>query len=284
MMRRAALIVIAALAAVAAPAQDLDNMAAGLPGPLTEVGFDQRLGEPLPLELEFTDAAGEPVVLGELFGERPVILAPVYYTCPMLCGMVLNGLVTSLKAVPFEAGSDYQVVAFSFDPSDTPEQAMARKENAVARYGGDGDGFHFLVGDAEAVGALSEAIGFRYAYDEASGEFAHAAGLVVATPEGVIARQFYGVEYPPRHVRLGLVEAAEGRIGGLVDQVLLYCFHYDPASGRYSAITLNLVRLGGALTVAALALLVLGMLYRERRLRLAAPAAAQPAPGAGGTR
>lgn len=277
--------VAALLASVAARAQDVATMTGDLPGPLTEVGFDQRPGEPLPLDLTMTDADGNPLELGSLFGERPVILAPVYYTCPMLCGMVLNGLTTSLKTLPFEPGRDYEVVAFSFDPNDTAEQAAARKANAVRRYGRgeSGEGFHFLTGDQEAIARLTRAIGFRYAYDAESGEFAHTTGLVLATPDGRVARHLFGVEYGPRDLRLGLVEAGAGKIGGLVDQVLLYCFRYDPAIGRYSAVTLNLVRLGGAVTLVALTAFVLLMLRRERRgADLPAVAAADPGPAAGG--
>jgi protein SCO1/2 len=265
--RLATLLVLTAFLATAAAGQDMATVTGELPGPLADIGFDQRPGQPLPLDLVMNDADGNPVELASLFGQRPVILTPVYYTCPMLCGMVLNGLVTSLKTLPFEPGRDYEVVAFSFDPNDGAEQATARKNNAVARYGGDetGAGFHFLTGDQEAIARLTEAIGFRYAQDGDSGEFAHTAGLVLATPDGRIARQLFGVEYAPRDMRLGLVEASEGKIGGLVDQVLLYCFHYDPAIGKYSAMTMNLVRLGGVLTLGALAAFVLLMLWRERR-------------------
>jgi len=251
-----------------------------LPGPLAQIGFDQRLGEALPLDLVMRDAEGREVELAALFGDRPVILAPVYYTCPMLCGMVLNGLVTSLKTLPFEPGTDYEVVAFSFDPSDGAEEASSRKANATARFGRgkEVDGFNFLTGDQAAIDRLTQAIGFRYARDGDSGEFAHTAGLVLATPEGRIARQLFGVEYAPRDLRLGLVEAGEGRIGGLVDTVLLYCFHYDPAIGKYSAITMNMVRLGGVVTLLALASFVLLMLWRERH------AAGMPAAAGGASR
>ena len=271
---------LALLAASGVAAQDMATVTGELPGPLADIGFDQRPGEQLPLDLVMADADGDPVELGSLFGERPVIVAPVYYTCPMLCGMVLNGLMTSLKTLAFEPGVDYEVVVFSFDPSDGPEQATARRDNALARYGADREaaGFHFLTGDQQAIDRLTEAIGFRYAKDGDSGEFAHTAGLVLATPDGRIARQLFGVEYAPRDMRLGLVEASEGKIGGLVDAVLLYCFHYDPQIGRYSAMTMNMVRLGGALTLAALASFVLLMLWRERR------AAAVPVPATGGGR
>ena len=265
---RAAITIAAltALLAAAAPAQDLANTTGDLPGPLAEIGFDQRPGQQLPLDLVMRDANGAELVLGDLFGERPVIVTPVYYTCPMLCGMVLNGLVTSLKTLAFEPGVDYEVVVFSFDPTDGAEQATARKDTALARFGrDDGRGFHFLTGDEQAIARLTEAIGFRFARDGDSAEFAHTAGLVLATPDGRIARQLFGVEYAPRDLRLALVEASEGKIGGLVEAVLLYCFHYDPQIGRYSAMTMNMVRLGAVITLAALAGFVLLMLWRERR-------------------
>ena len=283
--RAATTALLVALAAGAAAAQDMATATGELPGPLADIGFDQRPGAALPLDLVMSDADGEEVELASLFGERPVILAPVYYTCPMLCGMVLNGLVTSLKTLSFEPGIDYEVVVFSFDPSDGAEEATARKENALARYGREDDtGFNFLTGDQQAIDRLTEAIGFRYAREADSGEFAHTAGLVLATPDGRIARQLFGVEYAPRDMRLALVEAGEGKIGGLVDSVLLYCFHYDPQIGRYSAMTMNIVRLAGALTLAALATFVLLMLWRERRAGQPAMAAAGhgPASGAGG--
>jgi protein SCO1/2 len=215
-----------------------------------------------------------------------VILTPVYYTCPMLCGMVLNGLVTSLRTLSFEPGEDYEVVVFSFDPSDGAEEAAARKANAVDRFGrgDDVEGFHFLTGDQAAIDRLTEAIGFRYARDGDSGEFAHTAGLVLATPDGRIARQLFGVEYAPRDLRLGLVEAGQGHIGGFVDSVLLYCFHYDPVIGKYSAITMNMVRLGGVVTLAALGSFVLLMLWRERRAGSMPAVAGQTGGTSGGGR
>lgn len=194
---------------------------------------------------------------------------PVYYDCPMLCGMVLNGLTTTLRAMQLDAGRDFEVVVFSIDPAETTAMAAARKAATLERYDrpGAADGLHFLTGEAEAIAALTQAIGFRYDYDESSGEFAHAAGLVLLTPEGQVARTLYGVEYPPRDLRLGLVEAADGQIGNVVDEILLFCFRYDPTIGRYSAATMNLVRAGGAITVGLLAAFVLLMLRRERRGR-----------------
>ncbi len=273
---RLALALLALLAAAAAPVGAAPAAAAeerGLPGPLAEVGFDQRLGARLPLAVELRDEGGAPVALGGLLGGRPAIVAPVYYDCPMLCTLTLNGLVHSLRALAFEPGRDFDVLVVSFDPRETPEQAAAAKATWVGRYGGDAEnaaGWRFLTGSAEAIAALTDAIGFRFSYDEEAGEFAHAAGIVVVTPDGRVARYFYGIEYAPRDLRLGLVEAAGGAIGSPVDQVLLYCFRYDPATGRYSAVAMNLVRAGGVLTVAAIAIFLVASRRRERRLAGAA--------------
>lgn len=203
---------------------------------LREVGFDQNIGDPLPLDLTFTDTEGREVVLGELFGERPVVLSLVYFDCPMLCPMTLNGLTSSLKALPFDLGESYEVVVVSFDPREGPEDAAPAKLRAQHRYGraGTEEGWHFLTGEAEAVERLTDAVGFRYTYDEDTEQFAHGAGVVVLTPEGRIARYFFGIEYPAKDLKLGLLEAEEDRLGSVVDQVLLYCFQYDPATGEYT--------------------------------------------------
>jgi len=238
----------------------------GLPEALERVGLDQQVGETVPLELEFTDHDGNRVRLGDYFDRRPVILVPVYYDCPMLCTMILEGLTKTLKAVTLDPGSDFDIVAVSFDPDETSEQAAMRRTRSVERYGhkGAASGMHFLTGEAPAVGALMDAIGFRFRYDENTGEFAHVASLVVVTPEGRVARYFLGVEYPPRDLRLSLVEAADEKIGTVVDQVLLYCFKYDPTTGRYTAATMNIVRLGALLTLLVVGLYVILNLRRER--------------------
>ncbi len=247
----------------------------GLPRELETVGLEQRVGRPVPLGLEFTDHSGAAVRLGGYFGRRPVILAPVYYDCPMLCSMVLEGLMRSLKAVTLEPGSDFDVVAVSFDPRETPEHAGRQRARSLERYGSAAaaGGLHFLTGDEAAVGALMDAIGFRYRFDEESGEFAHASTIVVLTPEGVVSRYLLGVEYPPRDLRLTLVEAADRKIGSPIDTVLLYCFRYDPDTGRYTAATMNLIRAGGLLTLAIMGGFVIRSLRRERR-RAAAEARA----------
>jgi protein SCO1/2 len=275
-MRRAVLAAVAAwlLAGARLAAQQPMGPAPGAivrsdekPRGLEGVGIDQRLNDPLPLDAAFRDEAGRTVNLSDYFGKRPVILALVYFNCPMLCTQVLNGLVSSLGVVSLSAGSDFDVVVVSFDPRDTPEAAKAKKEAYLTRYKrpGASGGWHFLTGDPKSIAAITKAAGFRYRYDEKLGQFAHASAILVATPGGRIARYFYGIEYAPRDVRLGLVEASAGRIGTPVDQVLLYCFHYDPSSGRYGAVVMNIVRLAGAATLVVLAIAILIMSRRRAR-------------------
>jgi protein SCO1 len=235
-----------------------------VPTPLKNVGYDQHLGGQLPLATPFVDEAGRSVRLGDYFGSRPVVFALAYFRCSMLCNVVLDDLAASLKVVPFTPGRDYDVVVVSFDPADTPALAAAKKRDIVSRYGHPetASAWHFLTAPAkkseapQAISALTQAVGFRYYWDPDTRQFAHAAGIVLLTPKGRISRYFYGVEFPARDVRLGLVEASGDRIGSVVDQVLLFCFHYNPVVGRYSAVVLNIVRLGGAVTVVGLLLLV----------------------------
>jgi protein SCO1/2 len=238
---------------------------------IREVGFEQRLEAQLPLDAGFRDETGRAVTLREYAGKRPLVLALVYYDCPMLCTLILNGLTSSLKAVNLDAGIDFDVVAVSFDPRETPELAAGKKQAHVKEYGRAGSerGWHFLTGDAEAIRQVTEAAGFKYYWDEESQQFAHASGVIVVTPEGRLARYFYGIEYAPRDLRLGLVEASAGKIGSRVDRMLLYCFHYDPASGKYSLAVMNIVRVLGTATVALIVGFILVMLRRERRGELA---------------
>ena len=258
-----------------AQAQGLGNRDAGgqssniLPDNLRDVGFDQRLGEALPLDTTFLDEAGKEVRFGDYFGSRPVILAFVYYECPMLCSLVLDGISRTLKGVSFDPGSDFDVVAVSFDPGETPELAAAAKETTLIRYGRPetAGGWHFLTGSESSIRQLTEAAGFRYRYVEETDEYAHAGGIVVATADGKVSRYAFGVDYAPRDVRLALVEASDNRIGSAVDQFLLFCFHYDPATGKYSAAVLNLVRAGGIVTLLSLGL-ALGLMSRRRRAEL----------------
>ncbi len=244
----------------------IGNPASLAPEQLKDVGFDQKLDSQLPLDLAFRDETGRNVRLREFFGSKPVLLAPVYYECPMLCSQTLQGMVGSLKAVSFNAGAEFEVVVVSFDPTETPAQAAKRKDLYARRYGRAGaeKGFHFLTGEEATVKQLMAAMGFRYTYDVKTKQYAHAAGILVATPEGRISRVLYGIEPAPRDLRLGIIEAAAGKIATPADQVLLYCFHYDPATGKYSVVVMNVLRLAAAATVLALGALLLLFIRRER--------------------
>jgi protein SCO1 len=256
-------IVVAVLAsasvAVAQPGQLLgppqqskmqdSNLKPALPGALQGVGIDQRLDQEVSLDLMFKDEAGRDVPLSSFFKRgKPVILAPVYYRCPMLCTQILNGLASSLKAVSLDPGKDFEIVAVSFDPKDTPETAASKKQMYLRRYGraGTANGWHLLTGNEANIKALMDTIGYHYKYDAATDQYAHASGIMVLTPEGRLSRYFYGVEYAPVDVRLGLVEASKNKIGSAVDQILLFCYHYDAATGKYGAVVMNIVRLAGA--------------------------------------
>jgi protein SCO1/2 len=248
------------------------------PGVLQEVGFDQHLGETVPLDLAFTDETGRSVKLADYFGKKPVVLSLVYYQCPMLCTISLNGLAGALEVLSFVPGQEFEVVTVSFDPAETSVLAAAKKKAYMARYKRPEAhaGWHFLTGPKQSVEALTRAVGFRYVWDEATKQFAHPAGLLVLTPDGKISHYLFGVEYAPKDLRLALVAAAGGRIGNVADQLLLYCYQYDPQAGRYSASILNLVRLAGALTVLGLGAFIL----TANRKRRAGPGA-RPAPTAG---
>ncbi len=280
MTRRAALVLFGAAAVLAAPGvvraqgwigratgQPAGQAAADRPGLLAKVGIDQKLDAQVPLDLAFVDEQARPVTLARYFGRRPVVLALVYYECPMLCTQVLNGLVSALDVLSFDAGRDFDVLVVSFDPGETPGLARAKKAAYLERYGRPGteEGWHFLTGRQESIARLTGAVGFRYAYDERTDQFAHAAAIVVLTPEGRVSRYFYGIEYAPRDLRLGLVEASQGRIGTVVDQALLLCYHYDPAQGKYGVVVMNLVRLGGAVTLVLVGGFLLVAFRRERR-------------------
>ncbi len=237
-----------------------------MPEPLKTVGYDQNLGKQVPLHLAFRDEAGRPVKLGDYFGHRPVVMVFAYYRCPMLCDMVLQGVTGSLKALSFDAGEQYEVVVVSIDPKETTRLAAETKAETLSRYGRSGTegGWHFLTGRQDAILELTRAAGFRYFYDQRRDQYAHAAGMMVLTPGGRISRYLFGLDFAPRDVRLALIESAEGRIGSLADKVLLYCFHYDPVYGRYSAMTMNILRLAAAATVLGLGLLIVLLKRRER--------------------
>jgi protein SCO1 len=239
---------------------------AATPGVLQEIGFDQKLGDRVPLDLAFRDETGKDVRLGDYFGKKPVVLSLVYYDCPMLCTLSLNGLAGALEVLSFVPGQEFEVLTVSFDPKEGPVLAAAKKRAYMARHKRPdaGKGWHFLTGSAESVDALTAAVGFRYTWDEQTKQFAHPAGIVVTTPEGRISHYLFGVEYSPKDLRLALVDAAGGKIGNAVDQVLLYCYQYNPETGRYSASILNLVRLGGILTILALGAFILSASRRRR--------------------
>jgi protein SCO1/2 len=243
------------------------DAASAKPGILSKIGIDQRLNAQVPLDLPFVDESGRAVRLGDYFGKRPVILALVYYECPMLCTQVLNGLVSALGTLTFEVGREFDVVAVSINPREGPGLATQKKAAYLERYGRpqSAAGWHFLTGREEHIRRLADTVGFRYAYDAEIGQYAHGAGVEVLTPKGVVSRYFYGIEYSPRDIRLGLVEASEERIGTPVDDVLLLCFHYGPTTGKYGATALGMVRIGAVLTVAAFLVFLVVSLRRERR-------------------
>ena len=239
-----------------------------LPAALEGVGIDQKLDQQLPLDLTFRDEAGRTVPLSTFFqSKKPVILALVYYRCPMLCTQILNGLVSSLKAVSFNAAQDFEVLSVSFDPQDTPELAASKKQMYLKRYSrpGTANGWHFLTGEKSNIKALTDAAGFHFKYDPQTDQFAHASGVMIVTPDGRLSRYFYGVEYAPRDIRLGLVEASQNRIGNPVDQILLFCYHYDPATGKYGAMVMNIVRASGAAFVLIGGTLLLIVFRRDLR-------------------
>lgn len=237
------------------------------PKALSNVSFEQRLNEQLPLDLPFKDETGRTVKLGEFFGRKPVILTFVYYECPMLCTEVLNALESSLRVLNETVGKEFDVVTVSFDPRETPVLAAGKKKAYLERYKRPEaqQGWHFLTGDQASIDALTQAAGFHYYWDEASHQFAHASGIVVATPTGKISRYFMGIEHSPRDVKFALIESSHEKIGTLVDRLLLYCYHYDPAKGNYGFVAMRAVRIGGALTIMALVGFVFVSIRRDQK-------------------
>ena len=237
---------------------------------LDQVGVTQNLNAQVPLDLAFRDETGAPVRLGDYFGAKPVILTLNYYTCPNLCSLVLTGLVKSLRELTFDVGYEFAIVTVSIDPRDTPTLASLKKTTYLERYGrpGASDGWHFLTGDQAAITQLAQALGFRYAYDARQNQYAHAAAIVILTPQGKISRYFYGIEYLPRDLRLALVEASKGKIGSLVDQFLLRCYRYDPVKGQYTFAVMNILRIAGIATVGLLGVLLLRLIRRDPQRRL----------------
>jgi protein SCO1 len=229
------------------------------PPRLENVGIEQHLDAQVPPDLTFCDDTGKTVRLGDYFGRKPLILNLVYYNCTMLCGEALAGLASAMRLVKFDVGNEFDVVTVSFDPRETSEMAAAKKKDYVARYGraNAAAGWHFLTGEAESINALTKAAGFQYQYDAKSNQYAHATAIMVLTPQGRISRYFYGVDFPPKDLRMGLVEASQGKIGNAVDAVLLYCYHYNPETGKYGAMVANILRLAAAATI----LLLGGLLF-----------------------
>ena len=237
------------------------------------IGIDQKLGDQLPLDLHFVDSEGNTVHLRDFFGEKPIVLSLVYFDCPMLCTQVINSLLRAMNVLSFGAGTEFDVLTISIDPGETPELAKAKKIEYLKNYRGreGSTGWHFLTGDQQQIEQLAAAVGFRYEYDEPTDQYIHASGIMVLTPDGKLARYFYGIDYPPRDLRWGLVEAADGAIGNPVDQLLLLCYSYDPMTGKYGLYIRNSLRIGGLATVLALGSFIFVMLRRERRGELQQP-------------
>jgi protein SCO1 len=264
-------LIVAALPVIAA-AQQMGIPAATVPMMVQGVGIDQNLNAQLPLELTFRDETGQTVRLGQYFRDKPVVLALVYYDCPGLCDLILNGLSHAMEQISLNVGTDYQVVTVSFNPKESWQLATAKKANYLEKYQRPGakEGWHFLTGDEPAIKSLADTVGFHYKYDPISKQFAHASAIYVITPEGRIARYFYGIEYKPRDFRLGLVEASANKIGSPADQVLLFCYHYDPTTGKYGMAITQVTRVLGTATVLLLGGFVFIMLRRERHSNPAA--------------
>lgn len=237
------------------------------PSILNEVGIDQQLGTQLDLSLEFRDETGASVQLSEYFHKKPVVLVPVYFTCSSLCPMTLNSLMQALRVIQFNAGKDFEVVAFSFAPNESATMAASAKARYVRDYRrpGTAEGFHFLTGDEKSIRALTNNIGFHYTWDNTSRQWAHATGIMVATPQGKLSQYFYGLEYSARDLRFSMIQASQESIGSLVDRVLLYCYQYDPATGKYGIVVIRSVRIVGAATALALFSFMFIMFRREAR-------------------
>jgi protein SCO1/2 len=258
------------------------NPSTGLPDALRAVRIEQKLDQQLPLDLMFRDESGRDVKLGQYFGQKPVVLAFVYYDCPMLCTQVLNGMVTSFRVLPFQIGQEFDVVTISFDPRETPALAQAKKKVYVdylpeKMRANAATGWHFLTGNEENITKITEAAGFHYRWDEKTQQFAHASAIMVTTPQGKLSHYFYGVDYPARYVRLGLIEASQNKIGSVADQLLLYCYHYDPATGAYGAPIMLVMRIAGGVTL--LGIIAMVLLLKGRNSSVETPKTATPKTG-----
>jgi protein SCO1 len=267
-MLAAATLIVASLSAPAVVRAQLADPTQNIgvrPELLKEVGIDQKLNDQIPLDLTFNDEHGNPVQLRQFFGRKPVILSLVYFNCPMLCTQVLNGLTSSLKLQSLDAGKDFNILTISIDPTDKPLIAEARQEMYTGMYGrpGAAQGWRFLTGEDAQIKQLASAVGFRYAFDSDSKQYAHASAIMVLTSEGKISRYLYGISYPVRDLRLALVEASEGKIGTPVDSILLFCYHYDPHTGKYGLLISRVIQAGGGLTILLLAILVVSLARKE---------------------
>ena len=269
----AIVLILGGIGAVSATAQQ-----ATTPSILNKVGIAQNLNAQVPPDLMLRDETGKSVRIGDFFGQKPIVLSLVYFDCPALCTEVLNGELRTMKAISLDLGKDFDAVTVSFEPKDTPALAKAKRDVYAGQYGrpGAADHWHFLTGDQQSIDALTDVVGFHYAYDSSIRQYAHAAAILVLTPDGRIDRYFYGVQYPARDVRLGLVEASEGKIGTLTDHALLYCYQYDPMTGKYGVVVMNVLRAAGGLTVLILGIFMTMMFLRERKR----PSGVPPAAGA----
>jgi protein SCO1/2 len=239
-----------------------------MPSALREIGFDQNIDQLIPLDVPFRDESGRTVQIGEYFNrKKPVVLVFAYYDCPMLCTQVINGLAGALNVLSMDPGRDFEILTVSFNPKDTPATATAKKSVYIERYkkAGAAEGWHFLSGDQPSIDRLTKAAGFRYVWDNDTQQFAHPTGVIVLTPEGRLARYLFGIEYGPRDLRYALIEASDGRVGTAVDQILLYCYHYDPMTGRYGMVIMRVMRVAGAATVVLISTFIIVMVRRERR-------------------
>ncbi len=232
-----------------------------------DITIEQKLNEQVPLDLTFRDETGKTVPLKQYFGQKPVLLTLVYYECPSLCGLVLQGLLKSLRVLNYTPGEQFEIVTVSISPSETPELAATKKQNFLKEYGrlDAAKGWHWLTGDEKNIRALADAVGFRYVYDPKSKQYAHAAGIMLLTPSGRVSRYFYGIEYSPRDLRLGIMDASQGKVGSLVEKVILFCYQYDPTTGKYSLVIIRVVQLASTLTVLVLGGFMATQFYREKR-------------------
>jgi len=270
----ALLLALAGFSTSAVSAQQLTTT----PAILGKVGITQNLNTQIPPDLVFRDETGKTVQIGDYFGKKPIVLSLVYFDCPALCTEVLNGELRTMKAISLDLGKDFEAVTVSFEPKDTPALAKAKRDVYAGQYGRPdaAEHWHFLTGDQTSIDALTNAVGFHYAYDAAIRQYAHAAAILVLTPDGRIDRYFYGVQYPARDVRLGLVEASQGKIGTVTDHAMLYCYQYDPMTGKYGVVVINVLRVAGGLTVLILGIFMTIMFLRERKH----PSGVPPAAGA----